>query len=218
MIIIGRIIVLMMASPLFFALFMGLPTNIVTETATHEIIVDAGLNQTVFINDTVQFNGSAECWDSNSYPVWPVDLSLNGELLAAGWDKNVSLFSTTSNKPKWTYNTTGRVGDLKLSNDGTYLSVGSNTKIYFFNTSSSTPLWSVDVGVRLDADPGNRMDMTRDGRFIAATAGKYVKIFDSTSATPTTPYWTQYIGYDVAMVKFSGDGKNLVIGTTTGWL
>jgi hypothetical protein len=165
----------------------------------------------------VQFNGSA-LYEATP-PVWPVDISGNGQYLAVGWDNNVSFFSTSSNVPIWTYSTDtlGRVGDLKLSEDGQFLVVGSYTKIFYFNTSSNIPLWSVDIGdsgtIRYDSDPGNRLDMTRDGKYIAAAAASNrVLVYDTTSIPPTTPYWDYTFGGEVNIVRFSGDGNYLSMG------
>ncbi|UCH90122.1 MAG: right-handed parallel beta-helix repeat-containing protein [Thermoplasmata archaeon] len=181
----------------------------------YPLIPDAGEDQTVIEDDTVSFTGKVYYKVSDLRAVWPVDISGNGKYLAAGWDKNVSFFDITSNEPLWSYNTGGRVGDLKLSEDGHHLVVGSSRTIFFFRTNSSTPLWSVNTGVRFDGDPGNQLDMTRDAKYIAASASGYrVKVFDTTSTTPTTPYWNIYFGDHVNVVRFSGDGKYLAMGGT----
>ncbi|UCE36351.1 MAG: PKD domain-containing protein, partial [Thermoplasmata archaeon] len=176
---------------------------------------DAGPDQTVNEGDEVQFNGSL--YTQTRHRIWPVDISGNGQYLAVGWDNNVSFFSTASNVPIWTNYTGGRVGDLKLSDNGQYLVVGSYTTFYFFNTTSSIPLWSVNTGRRYDGEPSNSLDMTRDGNYIASTAiGNKVQVFDSTSPTPTIPYWDYIFGDDVIAVRFSGDGRYLAMGGNHG--
>jgi WD40 repeat protein len=180
---------------------------------------EAGDDQIVNEGDLVQFNGSGAY--KVTYPIWPVDISGNGQYLAVGWDKNVSFFSTSSNKPIWTYNTMGRVGDLKLSENGEFLVVGSYISIYFFNTLLDIPLWSVDIGdsatERYDGDPGNRVDMTRDGKYIAAAAASgRILVYDTTSSTPTVPYWEVNFGSEVNVVRFSGNSNYLSMGAKNG--
>jgi hypothetical protein len=191
---------------------------------TMTLIADAGPDQTANEGETVHLSGSASAVIPVSYPLWPVDISADGRFLAVGWDKNVTFFSTSSNVPLWTFNTAtdGKVGDMKLSDDGRYLTVGSYRTIFYFDTTSSTPLWSVTLGdsvLRYDGDPGNRMDMSFDGRFVAASAtGQRMVMFDTTSATPTTPYWDYAYGDHVECVRFSGDARYLSIGSFNGRL
>jgi hypothetical protein len=180
-------------------------------TSVHILTANAGIDQTVYEGDIVQFNGSVSY--ETYFPVWPVDISGDGQYMAIGWDNNVTFFSTASNTPLWTYDTGGRVGDLKLSDNGTYLAVGSYMALFYFDTTSGDVLWSVLIGDsinRFDSDPGNKLDMTRDGKFIAAVAaGNRVLVYDTTSPTPTIPYWNYSFGYPAFVVRFSGDGKYL---------
>jgi hypothetical protein len=180
-------------------------------TSVHILTANAGIDQTVYEGDTVQFNGSVNY--ETYFPVWPVDISGDGQYMAIGWGRNVTFFSTASNTPLWTYDTGGRVGDLKLSDNGSFLAVGSYISLFYFDTTSGDVLWSVVIGdpvIRFDADPGNRLDMTRDGRFLAAAAtGSRVLVYDTTSPTPTVPYWDYTFGYPAFVVRFSGDGKYL---------
>jgi hypothetical protein len=173
--------------------------------------VYAGLDQSVNEGDIVHFGGSAISFASN--PMWPVEISGDGHYIAVGWGDYVSFFSTASNLPFWTHNTGGRVGDIKLSEDGRYMTVGSYQTIYYFDTMLESPLWSIqlaDSDTRYDADPGNRFDMTRDGRYVAsAAAGRYLKIFDAFSPNPTDPYMDYFFGHHIAGVRFSGDGRYL---------
>jgi PKD repeat protein len=208
---------------LTLCLFTVMFTIIISERSSSEglVIAYAGEDQAVFEGDVVQFNSSALY--NASHPVWPVDISGDGRYLAVGWDTNVTFFSTSSNIPIWTYDTAtlGRVGDLKLSEDGQFLVVGSRTSIFFFNTSSDIPLWSVDIGdpatVIYDGDPGNRLDMTREGRFVAAaTAINRVLVYDTTSITPTIPYWDFTFGSEVNIVRFSRNGLYLSMGGKSG--
>ncbi len=188
------------------------------------LIVNAGPDQIVNEGDVVQFNGTA--YLEIIHPVWPVDISGDGQYLAIGWDKNVTFFSTASNIPLWTHNTggQGKVGDLKLTEDGRYLVVGSYDNIFYYNTTSSTPLWSVNTGIRFDGDPGNRLDMTRDGKYVAAVAaGNTVKVFDTTTPIPPTTYWDISFTAQAEVVRFSGDSNYLAIGgwdskLTLGWI
>jgi WD40 repeat protein len=180
-----------------------------------QVIVDAGKDQVANEGDVVQFNGTA--YLRISHPVWPVDISSNGQYMAIGWDKNVTFFSTASNVPLWTHYTggQGKVGDLKLTDDGRYLVAGSYDNMYYYNTTSSTPLWSVNTGVRFDGDSGNKLDMTRDGKYVAAVAaGNTVKVFDTTGVTPPTIYWDISFTAQAEVVRFSGDGNYLAMG---GW-
>jgi hypothetical protein len=180
-------------------------------------IVEAGPNLTVNEGDIVQFNGAIS--KNVSYHAWPVDLSADGQYLAIGWDKNVTFFNTSSNVPLWTYNTggLGRVGDLKLSEDGQFLAVGSRINVFYFNTSSDIPLWNVSIGdpatIIYDGDPGNRLDMTRDGKYVVAAAGgNRVHVYDAWNETPTVPYWDFFFGSEVQAVRFSGDGRYFTAG------
>ncbi|UCE38614.1 MAG: PKD domain-containing protein [Thermoplasmata archaeon] len=187
-------------------------------SSIHIFTVDAGEDQTVNEGDVVQFNGSA---DSDTFiPVWPVDISDNGAYMAVGWDKNVSFFSTASNVPIWTYYTGGRVGDLKLNSDGGRLVIGSYQTVIYYDTIFNTKLWSVNIGdsfIRFDSDPGNRLDMSKNGRYVGAAAtGKRVKVYDAWSATPTVPYWDFYFNDFVNIVRFSDDGKYLGMGGHSG--
>jgi hypothetical protein len=177
--------------------------------------VTPGPDQTVYEGQTVQFNATAYTQISN--PLWPVEISGDGYYMALGWETNVSFFSTASNLPFWTYDTGGRVGELKLSENGRYLAVGSYQTLLFFDTQTSTPQWSEHIGdamMRFDADPGNRLDMTRDGKYIAAVAtGNRVLVYDTTNTTPTIPYWDYAFGEYVQSVSFSGNGLYLGMGS-----
>jgi PKD repeat protein len=181
----------------------------------HILTANAGEDQTVYEGDIVQFNCSVS--SETFFPVWPVDISGDGQYMAIGWDKYVTFFSTASNIPLWTYNTGGRVGDLKLSEDGRYLAVGSFETLFFFNTTTSIPLWSDHIGggsIRFDSDPGNRLDMTRDGKYVGAAAvGNRFLVYNTTSSTPTIPYWDYGFGDIIYTIRFSGDGRYIGIGS-----
>jgi hypothetical protein len=182
-----------------------------TLTVFTENCAYAGLDQSVNEGDTVQFGGSAISFPSS--PMWPVEISGDGYSIAFGWGDYVSFFSAASNLPIWTYDTGGRVGDIKLSEDGRYMTIGSYQTLYYFDTLLEYPLWSIqltDSDTRYDANPGNRFDMTRDGRYVAsAAAGRYLKIFDAFSPTPTDPYMDYFYDNHIAGVRFSGDGRYL---------
>jgi hypothetical protein len=176
--------------------------------------VDAGSDQTVYEGDIVSFNGIGSSQKSKA--VWPVDISGNGEYLAIGWGNNITFFSTKSNFPLWTYNTGGRVGDLKLSENGRYLVVGSYKTIFYFDTIAEMLLWSVTTGgpvVRYDAYPGNYIDMTKDGKLVAVSAaGTRVLVFNATTSNPTVPYWDYTFEEVVNSVRISGNGQYLSMG------
>ncbi|UCF07613.1 MAG: winged helix-turn-helix transcriptional regulator, partial [Thermoplasmata archaeon] len=179
--------------------------------------VNAGKDRNADGDGSISFKAEAYypglTQNPDKYRAWAVDISADGQYLAFSWNKNVTFFSTASSVPLWTLDTQDVVHDLKLSDDGQHLAVLSNKTLYFFDTGTSVPLWSVNIGYYGGIGPGNQLDMTRDGKFIACSAwGNRVLVFDSTSFAPASPYWDYDFGDEVKVVKFSGDGRYLAVG------
>jgi predicted GH43/DUF377 family glycosyl hydrolase/DNA-binding MarR family transcriptional regulator len=146
-------------------------------------------------------------------PSGPVDISAGGSYMAVGWGSCISLFSTKSKIPLWIADINERVWELKLSDNGDSLVVLGDRTVYFFHTSSSAPLWSVDTGFSASFQPGNRLDMTGDGRYIAFKVwGDRILVLDTESKPSTEPYWDYDFGDEVMTVKLSGDGRYMVMG------
>jgi DNA-binding MarR family transcriptional regulator/WD40 repeat protein len=152
--------------------------------------------------------------DPGLFPYRRVAVSPDGSLLVGGWDTRLTLFKTESKVPLWTLDINEFPTDFKFSDNGENLVVFGEKTLYYFHTSSCIPLWFYeDIGYHPISYSGNRMDMSRDGRFIATKAyGNRVLVFDTTSTTPTVPYWEHDFGDEVVTVKISGDGNYLVMG------
>jgi predicted GH43/DUF377 family glycosyl hydrolase/DNA-binding MarR family transcriptional regulator len=155
--------------------------------------------------------------DSAQTPPECVDISGDGSYLAVGWANCISLFSTEYSVPIWTVDINEEIFELKLSDNGEYLVVLGERTVYFFHTSSGAPLWSSEAGFIAAMLPGNRLDMSMDGKIIAIKArGDRVLIFDTTGTTPMVPYWDYDFGDEVFTIKLSGDGNYLVMGGEHG--
>lgn len=103
--------------------------------------------------------------NSNSTPIWEyslpnflstnyVSLNYDGDLIAAGSDLNVYVFTNTSNVPFFDFDVTSlgstpTAGPVALTQGGEFLvataSYSDSSTILGFNTSSTTPVWSVTV-------------------------------------------------------------------------
>nr|MDO8088360.1 hypothetical protein [Candidatus Sigynarchaeum springense] len=86
-----------------------------------------------------------------------VDISADGQFIAAGSGGKVHLFNRTSSTPIWSYNNSIGAVLVAISADGQYLAAGDGRNCYFFNKTSATPLWSYDTSedmqnVALSAD------------------------------------------------------------------
>jgi hypothetical protein len=103
--------------------------------------------------------------NTNSTPIWEyplpnnlstnfVSLNFDGDIIAAGSDLHVYVFTNTSNVPFFDYNVTSlggapTAGPVALTQGGEFLiataSYTDSSTILGFNTSSTTPVWSLTV-------------------------------------------------------------------------
>jgi predicted GH43/DUF377 family glycosyl hydrolase/DNA-binding MarR family transcriptional regulator len=167
----------------------------------------------VSLETEVYYPGLTE--DSTQYPVRSVDISADGSYLVVGWESYITFFNTMSNIPLWTLDTNEYVYELKLSDNGQHLAAFCGQTVYFFHTESSIPLWSVDTGYRGSIDPVNLLDMTRDARFIAIKVwGNRVLVYETASSSKSADlYWDYDFGDEIFVIKFSGNGEYLAMGS-----
>jgi hypothetical protein len=205
----------------------------VSEPGTHPV-ADAGPDQTVDVGEEVQFDGTGSYFPDATMVntvIRTVDISGDGKYLAIGWGTNVSLFTTSSNRPLWTYDTGKKVAWVVLSEDGKYLATAQNDipentwqsrgYVSLFDTSVSVPQWTTQTDYPVSPQRKS-LDITRDGSRIVA--GTYLELprpdyrqkvgsiymFDNDSPAPTAVY---SFPKSVMGVKFSGDGNYFAAGS-----
>ena len=151
-------------------------------------------------------------WTCGDYPhTTEVDISGDGEYLVAGSfeDQNttLSLFNKNSSTAVWdsTIDGLGAYQLLKISADGNYIvAVSGYGPVVLWNRNSSTPLWQYNT----TAFP-NRVAISADGAYIAATTSGTLYLFHKDSPTPLWTFHKQ----KVAQVAFSGEGEYLALST-----
>jgi|GEM_PF-2571130 len=134
--------------------------------------------------------------------------------VAGGQDYNIYYFKRSRAAPDFTYTTGDQVNSVAISRDGRAFVAGSyDGRIYFFECDQTSPSWIYDTSQDIAAGTAmvEAVDISRDGRFVAAVSRYHVYLFRRDSATPLlkqslTSGW-------LATVAISADGSHLVAGT-----
>lgn len=111
-------------------------------------------------------NDSIWCYDTTPRSVYRVDISNNGQFIAAttvsGDDNKFYFFESDSPNPIWIYNLPSKSFALATSNDGRYAAVGlESNSIYSFDTSKKILKW-----VFTTRDDVECVDISSEGDYI----------------------------------------------------
>ena len=88
---------------------------------------------------------------SKPTPVWKyiggtinsIDMSGNGDYIAAATETNLLFFTKNNSTPLW--NCSGSQDFVEITSDGNYIFAGNEKRITIFSKSSPTPLWIFNV-------------------------------------------------------------------------
>jgi len=137
-----------------------------------------------------------------------VDLSADGEFIAAGSGSEVYFFNKDSSAPRWSYETGTDVKSVTISSNGKYIAAGS-LDVYLFSTKSDTPLWNYTI----ESNYIISVDISADGEYIVAgSSDTKVYLFDKNSGTPL---WNYTVG-EVISVVISDNGKYIAASSKDG--
>jgi len=148
--------------------------------------------------------------------VGAVAIAKNGwRAVAGGQDNKIYYFKRSQASPVFTYATGGQVNSVAISRDGRAFAAGSQDgRIYFFECDQSTPAWTYDTALDISSSETavvEGVDISKDGRWIAAVSRYHVYLFGRNSAVPLLKQ--NFSSGTLATVAISADGSHLVAGT-----
>lgn len=144
-----------------------------------------------------------------------IDISNNGWRAVAGaQDYKIYYFKRDSAKPYFTYETGDQVNSVSMADDGKNLVAGSyDGKIYYFECDEKIPKWIYDTTKDTMATTVESVDITADGKWIAAVSKSHFYLFDSNSNTPAMKLDLSKKVWALATVTISDDGSKAVVGS-----
>jgi len=148
--------------------------------------------------------------------VGAVAIAKNGwRAVAGGQDNKIYYFKRSQASPVFTYATGGQVNSVAISRDGRAFAAGSQDgRIYFFECDQSTPAWTYDTALDISSSETavvEGVDISKDGRRIAAVSRYHVYLFGCNSAVPLLKQ--NFSSGTLATVAISADGSHLIAGT-----
>jgi len=150
-------------------------------------------------------------WDSDLSGISQVDISADGEYIAAGSTHDeVFLINKDDEDPIWEYDTGSDVNSVAISDNGNYIAAGSEADVLLFGKSKGTPLWTYNSGDNGDV---SSVDISKDGRYVVAGAGIGVYLFNKDSSTPL---WNYTIEGEVLSVVISNNGEYIAVSSNNG--
>ncbi len=129
-----------------------------------------------------------------------IDISSDGEYLAASGPDGLCLFERSNSTPIWKGN--GR--HVKFSKDGNYIVSSIFPNLLFYNRSSNAPLWAYTTTHSIQD-----IAISENGSYIAMVGIDYnLTVFHKSS---NVPIWSYNKGDIIWGVEMSADGKNIAI-------
>ncbi|MEA3357196.1 MAG: DUF5711 family protein [Patescibacteria group bacterium] len=140
-------------------------------------------------------------WRSETHDWVSVDISSDGNYVAAGSsDSNLYLFDKVG-KQKWNEALGDRVNHVAISDDGNYVAAGSGYYVYYFDRNENL-LWKRETG-----DMVSSISVSNEGDYVAFTSWDgYVYYFDKSGFL-----WRYKTKNPPSSVSLSGDGEKIAV-------
>lgn len=137
-------------------------------------------------------------WTYENSELRSLDLSENGELLAAGAEGWVGLWQTSENTPRWVYRDSGSF-TVSLSTTGRVVA-GDENRILMFGSSDNQILWSHRLNGRL-------LSLETGGGYLVATSGEPDNKLLYFGENENVPLWAVQFQCPPSLSAISGNGK-----------
>lgn len=141
------------------------------------------------------------------YPIiYSVDISENGEYIAAGGPWGLYFFSHDNKDPLWIWE--GDASYVSMSSDGKYIAASGDDGLHLFSYRSNTPLWSYNVW-------SYEVVISPDGEYIAACIcpeRDSVERINLFGREDNSPLWIYYPPVMFESLDISKEGVRTVIG------